>query len=318
MKTAALFALSFTGAALLPLPIRGQAAVATSSHLPGSVAEVYKTISPVKLRLYRYGQNDPENQQPKPAIVFFFGGGWRNGTPKQFQHHCRYFASRGMIAMTADYRVASRHRTQALQCVLDAKSAVRWIRQNALRLGVDSDRIIAAGGSAGGHIAACAGLVSGIEEHQEDLTTSSRPNAMILFNPALVLDNVQGRPAFDPEKLANLKQRLGTPVKNLSPIHHVKANAPPALILHGQADKTVPYWTAQAFQDAMLSQGNQCQLLGYSGQPHAFFNFGRKGNEYFRRTLQAADRYLVALGYLQGEDTVERYLAALEQSGNSD
>ena len=100
-------------------------------ELPGSRAEVYKTIGDVKLKIYIYEPKGHKAGAKRPAIVFFFGGGWRGGTPRQFLEHCRYLASKGMVAMTADYRVSSRQGTKPFHCVRDGKSAVRWIRQNA-------------------------------------------------------------------------------------------------------------------------------------------------------------------------------------------
>ncbi len=94
----------------------------------------------------------------RPGIVFFFGGGWENGTIKAFEPQAKYLASRGMVAARADYRVKSRHGVTPKECVDDARSAIRWIRQNAGKLGVDPDKIVASGGSAGGHIAACTTL----------------------------------------------------------------------------------------------------------------------------------------------------------------
>ena len=119
-------------------------------ELPGSRVEVYKTIGDVKLKIYIYEPKGHKAGAKRPAIVFFFGGGWRGGTPRQFLEHCRYLASKGMVAMTVDYRVSSRQGTKPVHCVRDGKSAVRWIRQNADRLGIDPDRVVSGGGSAGG------------------------------------------------------------------------------------------------------------------------------------------------------------------------
>src|SRR6185503_1822467 len=113
-----------------------------------------------------------------PAIVFFFGGGWTNGSPGQFEEHCKHLGSRGLVAITADYRVASRQQVKAVSCVADAKSAIRYVRKEAARLGIDPDRIVAGGGSAGGHIAACTGTIDGFDEAGEDKSISSVPNAM--------------------------------------------------------------------------------------------------------------------------------------------
>ena len=114
--------------------------------------DYYRAITEYK-RFVSYFPDDHRPGDKRAAVVFFFGGGWRGGSPGQFQHHCEYLASRGMVAMTADYRVLSRHKTKADKCAADAKSAVRWIRANAERLGVDPNRIAAGGGSAGGHVA---------------------------------------------------------------------------------------------------------------------------------------------------------------------
>jgi carboxylesterase type B len=103
----------------------------------------------------------------RPGIVFFFSGGWTGGLVEQFEPQAGYLASRGMVAARADYRVKSRHGVTPKECVEDAKSAVRWMRQNAGILGIDPDRIVAAGGSAGGHIAACTAFTPGLEADGE-------------------------------------------------------------------------------------------------------------------------------------------------------
>ena len=93
-----------------------------------------------------------------------------------------------MISFVADYRVKTRQKTTPRECVQDGKSAVRWIRINAGRLGIDPDRIAAAGGSAGGHVAAATGICDGFDDSADkNPKISSKPNALILFNP--VYDN---------------------------------------------------------------------------------------------------------------------------------
>ncbi len=274
-------------------------------NLPGAKVVVYKTIGDVKLQAYIYNPKDHQATDKRPAVVFFFGGGWRAGSPVQFQHHCEYLASRGMVAITADYRVSSRHHTKALKCVADGKSAIRWIRASAAKLGVDPDRIVAGGGSAGGHVAACTGVVRGMEEPGEDQAVSSIPNAMALFNPALVLAPIDGKGPFDKERTAGLAARMGTDPVALSPYHQVKPGAPPTIIFHGVADTTVPYKTAEQFTAAMVKANNRCKLVGYEGRKHGFFNYGRDGNRAFVQTLRELDAFLADLGYLKGEPTIE-------------
>jgi acetyl esterase/lipase len=266
--------------------------------LEGAAVETYKTVGDTKLSLYVYYPPGHKPTDKRPAIVFFFGGGWTGGTPGQFEQHCKHLASRGMVAMTADYRVASRHQVKAVSCVADAKSAIRFVRKEAARLGVDPNRIAAGGGSAGGHLAACTGVVSGFDESSEDAAISSVPNAMALFNPAVVLAEAKGLDRLDKERVASLKERMGVDPQLLSPFHQVKKGAPPAIVFHGKADTTVPYATAELFANAMNDAGNKCTLVGYEGQKHGFFNYGREGNTYYEKTLKLLDEFLVGLGYI--------------------
>jgi acetyl esterase/lipase len=212
-----------------------------------------------------------------------------------------------MVAITADYRVASRQGAKPAQCVADARSAIRWVRKNAARLGVDPNRIVAAGGSAGGHIAACAAVVPGPDEPGEDTSVSAVPNAAVLFNPALVLAPLgETNLARFPSRVN--AERMGVEPRRISPAHHVRAGAPPMIIFHGKADTTVPFVTAEAFTARMKAAGNRCELVGFDGQPHGFFNYGRGNNRFFRETLKQADEFLASLGYLTGPPQVDKFL----------
>lgn len=261
----------------------------------GARTEVYKTVGDVKLTLSIF---EPATgpKTGRPAIVFFFGGGWTSGSPAQFEQQCRHLAARGMVAITADYRVASRHQVKPVACVADAKSAIRWVRANAARLGVDPRRIAAGGGSAGGHLAAAAATLPGLDEPGEDTRVSAVPDAAVLFNPALMLAPMEGLP-LEGFGTRVPEERLGTKPENLSPAHHVKRGAPPMIVFHGKADTTVPYVTAEAFTRVMKAAGNRCDLVDYEGQPHGFFNYGRKDSKY-AETVAAMDAFLVSLGWL--------------------
>jgi len=270
-------------------------------QMEGARVEVYKTAGDDPLNLYIFEPPGHSSSDRRPAIVFFFGGGWRAGSPQQFEQQCRHLAARGMVAITADYRVSSRNDTKVVDSVTDAKSAIRWVRQNAPRLGIDASRIAAGGGSAGGHLAAAAALISGLDEPGEDPAFSSRPDALVLFNPALVLAPAEGTGwKRDP---AEMRERAGVDPADISPYHHVSAGAPPTIIFHGKADTTVPYRTVEAFTKKMKEAGNRCELTGYEGRTHGFFNYGRNGSKWYAETLRAADQFLISLGYLRGRVT---------------
>lgn len=257
----------------------------------GATAEVYKKASGDDLYIYRF---DPEGHNPKtdkrPAVVFFFGGGWSGGTPGQFEPHSRYFASRGIVTFVADYRVKSRQNTDPNSCVTDGKSAVRWIRKNATRLGIDPTKVIAGGGSAGGHVAAAAGMCEGFEEEGEDLSISSKPVALLLFNP--VYDNgEEGGYAYG---------RIRKWFPAISPAHNITKDDPPAIVFLGSKDKLIPVSISEKFRDKMTALKIKSELHVYEGEPHGFFNKGKKG-DHFSDTLVKSDKFLVELGYLSGE-----------------
>jgi acetyl esterase/lipase len=269
---------------LLTAPIFAQ-----SSYPPtfkDARVETYRKVGSTELKLWIFGESNPK--APKPAIVFFFGGGWNSGSPDQFENQARHFAKRGMIAITADYRVKSRHGIQVVECVKDAKAAIAWVRENAQRLGIDPNKIAASGGSAGGHLAAATGTISGFGSDE-------RPNAMILFNPGATLAPIAGwQPPGDAKDRLST-ERFGVEAQVISPAHHIGPHTPPTLILHGKKDTTVPYASVVAFESEMKKAGRPCKLVGYEGAGHGFFNRG----EHFTKTLVEADAFLVELGWLK-------------------
>lgn len=271
--------------------------------------ETYKTIGDVKLDMTIQFPDGWKAEDKRPAIVFFFGGGWTGGTPTQFENQARYLASRGMVAMCADYRVKSRQNVQPVSCVADAKSAMRWARANAAKLGIDPQRIAAGGGSAGGHLAGAVATLPGLDDPADDKSVSCVPNAVVLFNPALTLAPVEGVELKGFVERAD-PARFGCAPQEISPAHNVKPGAPPTIIFHGKADTTVPIETAEVFVDRMVKAGNRCELVGYDGQQHGFFNFGRNENRFAFDTLVAADKFLASLGWLKGGPSVTAYFTA--------
>ena len=269
--------------------------------------EIYKTVGNAKLEMVIQLPDGWKAEDQRPAMVFFFGGGWTNGTVGQFENQARYLASRGMVALRADYRVKSRQDVKPVACVADAKSAMRWVRANAAKLGIDPQRIAAGGGSAGGHLAAAVATLPGLDDPADDRTVSCVPEALVLFNPALVLAPTEGATLEGFEAKVS-PERFGCEPEAISPIHHVKAGLPPTIIFHGKADKTVPYASAELFTQRMTKAGNRCELVGFEGVGHGFFNFGRGGsNDNAFATLKAADQFLTSLGWLTGTSEVEAY-----------
>ena len=120
---------------------------------------IYKVVNNDSLMLRVYFPDNFKKKKKHPTIVFFFGGGWNGGTITQFEDQSKYFASRGMVTAVVDYRVKSRNKTTPFDAVKDAKSAMRYLKIHAKDFGIDIKKMVASGGSAGGHLAAATTLL---------------------------------------------------------------------------------------------------------------------------------------------------------------
>lgn len=174
----------------------------------------------------------------------------------------------------------------------DAKSAIRYVREHAAELHVDPQRIVASGGSAGGHLAAATALVAPFNEGTDRLSYSCVPNALILFNP--VIDNGPGGYGYE---------RIGEAFKDFSPLHNIREGAPPTIFFLGTEDRLIPVETAQYYKTVMEKVGSRCDLFLYEGQGHGFFNYTQI--EYYKLTMIEANRFLISLGYLDEEPVIE-------------
>jgi len=262
-------------------------------EMEGAETVAYKALGDVTMNLYVFKPQDWKAEDSRPAAVFFFGGGWNAGSPEQFEEHCKHLAMRGIVAITADYRVASRNETKANRCLEDARDAIRYVRSHANELGIDPDYVAAGGGSAGGHLAACLGTISDDKEN-----VSSRPNLMLLFNPACVLAPFDGKQPWPEDRSEELLEKMGIDPVEMSPIHHITSETPPGIIFHGTADDAVPFFTSEQFANAVKAANVRCDLKAYEDQPHGFFNYGRNENVEFHSTLKAMDAFLVDLRWL--------------------
>ncbi|MEM7534037.1 MAG: alpha/beta hydrolase [Chloroflexota bacterium] len=242
---------------------------------------IYKTIGETELMIYLF--TPPEhrtNGQTHPAILFFHGGGFVKGHPNQFFPQCTHYAAKGFVTATAQYRFLNQgeHGASGLgDCLADAKSAVRWVRAHADELGIDSDRLVVSGGSAGGNLAANCAVAEGYDHADDDMSISCKPNAMVLFNPGVFQSTRRSSPIPD----------------DFNPSKHIHAGWPPSLILHGTEDELFPLAGMQAFCEAVVAAGNQCELAIFEGE-HGFFNYGRDENRAYEATVARMDQFLEA------------------------
>ncbi len=266
-------------------------AIALFSLLGNSICSaqethLYKQIDTTRLLIEVHYPEQFDSTEAYPAMVFFFGGGWVSGDRNHFINHAKYFSKRGLVCFLVDYRTKSKEGTTPFESLKDAKSAIRFIRVNAASFSIDTSKIIAAGGSAGGHLAAASALITPYNESTDDLSINCIPNALVLFNP--VIDNGPAGYGFG---------RVGEAYKDFSPLHNIKRGAPPTIILLGTEDELIPIETVEYYKTAMEKVGSRCDLKLHQDQPHGFFNY--PNFNYYKRTLIEADEFLISLGYLE-------------------
>ncbi|MDP4624993.1 MAG: alpha/beta hydrolase [Akkermansiaceae bacterium] len=225
---------------------------------------------------------------PRPAIIFFHGGFWDAAMVTQFVPHCHHFASRGAVSIAFETRIGSKHGTGPIEALEDARSALEWLRDNAVILGIDTSQIVFAGAAGGAWLA----LVLTMKQDKHATPVIS-PKAAILFS-ALVNTTPKGQ----------LSERFpdGKMAKLLSPSSLVKRKLPPMMFIHGKADRVAPFEEVATFCRRMKWRRNNCRLLDFTGAEHSFFNFNVSHSN-FEMTISGADNFLVELGILQpGQD----------------
>ena len=253
----------------MTLPQVGESAAEVE---PSDLIE-YSNEQDIALRAHVFAAQVGE--PPHPAILFFFGGGWSSGTPRQFYPFAARLAKEGFVAIPMEYRVRQRHGSSIPDSMADAFTAFRWAQDQADQLGIDPARIVVSGGSAGGHLAAAVGTIA---EHAR-----FGPSAMVLYNPVTDLSGFVGVP--------RLRDLIAGDADAVSPLSHVGAGAPRTIIFHGEDDKTVPIAQSEAFCQAMTAAGNDCELKRFAGEGHGFFNARRQA---FDPVLNETVRFVLA------------------------
>ncbi|TAN65549.1 MAG: alpha/beta hydrolase [Methylobacter sp.] len=246
---------------------------------------VYKTVNAINLKLNVYQPSTSERSKDKQtAIVFFHGGAWSEGAPVQFQRQALYLAQRGIVSITAEYRLQKLHGTTPFEAVADAKSAIRWLRAHAADLRIDPNKIIASGGSAGGQLAVATAVVDGDNDPSDNLTVSATPNALVLFNPVLDMQRWQ--------------KKFGVDMQAISPLQQLHKALPPTIIFHGTSDKVAPYpITVKFVNKAQSINSSNVRLVSYDKREHAFYNKDDDENSDFKTTLKQTYDFIMSLGW---------------------
>ena len=242
----------------------------------------YKKIDGVSLSLHVFNPEGHKASDHRSAIVFFHGGGWNQGHPSHFYRQSQHLANKGMVAISAQYRVLKQHGTEPKMSVMDGKSAMRWVRSHAKELGINPNMIAAGGGSAGGQVAAATGTNTRIEDANDDSSVSYRPDALVLFNS--VFDNGPGGYGHD---------RVKAYWQQFSPLHNITKDTPPTIGFFGDKDTAIKVSSVLKFEKRMKKVGVPFQMHIYKNQPHGFFNEVK-----FDETLLEMEVFLTKLGFI--------------------
>jgi len=255
-------------------------------------AFTYRQIGARSLKAYVFLPTAKD--QSRPAILLFHGGAWTLGEAAWTFGRAKEFAEKGMVAIAAEYRLAESG-LSPVDAVEDTCAAFTWARRQAPRFGIDPRRVAGYGVSAGGHLVACAAMLPSVKGKK--IVESSRPNALLLFSPALNM-------AHD-EFFVGLMAGKGDPAA-YSPSEFINRRLPPTLIIQGEEDSIVLTQDARTFRDAAEKAGAKCTLHVYPRVGHLLT---RNLKVQFRDfdgdpaaeadAHQREDDFLVSLGYMQ-------------------
>jgi len=265
-----------------------------STRIEGPTTYVFATVDGKDLKAHVFRPTPRQQEDRSPAIVIFHGGGWASGEPGWAFGRAQHFAALGMVAVAAQYRLSDQKTVTPLEAMADARAVIRWMRSNAKMLGIDPNRIVADGSSAGAHLAASAAI---FDDSTRLESISAVPNALILVSPAVYLES-------DGWVIRLLGGRAD--VSSISPVSHVRPGLPPTLILEGSEDTVTPLKGVQLFCDRMRAAGNRCDMHVYPDVGHLFTPKGIRDDEWPQPdpkikadAQKKADEFLVSLGYVK-------------------
>ncbi|WP_158594650.1 alpha/beta hydrolase [Ulvibacterium marinum] len=244
--------------------------------------QVYRTVQGRDLEAHIFYPDGFKKDDKRSAYLFFHGGGWRFGKPEWAHGDSKKYAKKGMVAISFEYSLNYVSNAYISDGVRDAQAAVRWARANASELGIDPLKIVAAGYSAGGHLAACTAILKDIGNGDENFgSISSRPNALILTSASYMPtgSGFPNSPEDDP--------------KDFSPFHNLKSPMVPSLLFHGTNDWVVPHERFEAFVGKMKELDNEFEYRSFEGVGHFL------DSESAEIIDTMSEKFLVSHGFIQ-------------------
>ncbi len=245
---------------------------------PDSI-EIYRRVDGIQLEAHIFFPKQ-HSQPGKAAYLFFHGGGWAIGSPEWGYRESERMAALGMLAITFEYRLIDVHGSDIPNAVDDVRAAIVWVREQAEGWGVDPEKVVAAGFSAGAHLAGTTAMLEGFDT--SIASSDGRPNALIMQSSSYDLSKndwfrtvSRGRP------------------ESVSLQHNVSAGLPPTLLIHGSRDHLAPLQEFTAFTDLIKATNPDTEVHLLSGVGH-FFREGDASSQ----ASALKEKFLHKLGYV--------------------
>lgn len=276
-------------------PADGEASVSkevTPLSLPGSEPFVFRKVKEVELRLHVVKPTGWKKSERRVCFVSFFGGGWSGGSPERSVGWAKWAAAQGMVGVAPDYRTRGRFQGTPEDCVADGRAALRWVVEHAEELGIDPEKIVCHGGSAGGHVAAWS-AISKPGPGADDPAPPKLPVALVLLNP---VSDTNATGYGGPKRFGGDAARA----KACSVPDQMPKQMPPTLIFHATGDTTVPHANSVALRDKLQANGNRCELVTFEGLGHSYNSskYGAAGEAANKKTREDVITFLRSLKLL--------------------
>ncbi|MEM9018084.1 MAG: alpha/beta hydrolase fold domain-containing protein [Verrucomicrobiota bacterium] len=246
------------------------------------------------LSIYFYLPKDLKEKIDRPVLLFFNSGGWDRGSVIQFAPHALYYVERGAVCGLVEYRNKASHPdSSALESIQDGLLAIRFTRHYSEKLCLDPSKVIAVGAGAGGNIAGAATMKAHIPgEESEFNLSSSQPDAAVLISAII-----------DPEKGSYGREQFSSSgaARRASLFRYISNSNPPILMIHGTADRLVPFEMVSSFSEKMARKKGRFELVEFEGRDQNFFNYNTDPASY-EVALSHIDRFLDHHGLLERID----------------
>ncbi len=278
--------------------------VALASAKPAQIVTSnvnYKTIDTLELKLKVIAKSGYEKADIATPVIFFHGGNWATGTCLAFEKYAEYLATQGLTCFLAEYRLKNKNKTTPREALMDAKSAIRFVRSNATKFNIDAKKLIVAGGSAGGQLAAATSMCPAINDPKDDLAVSTVAKALVLFNPLIS----NGPDDLKTSGYGSVKGYW----EDFSPMHNVRKGVPHTLYIVGEEDTVAPPALGQEYKKLVEKSKGQCELIINKGLAHCLYRTKNIDENFFLTTLEQMHNYLQKKGYIKNDSQVEEWAA---------